>query len=454
MATAMMMEDGETLGKSLSLAEGKTKKIFQVAGVPECVRIVSKDDITAFNMKRHASIEGKGQLCNALTCGIFEFLRLCGIDSHYMQKLDNYSFMARKLQMIPIEFVARRVATGSFLTRNPGVPENTVFRPLLLETFLKDDAKSDPLITQEQILASDKFGLTRPQLNMMLETLKAVFEALELLWRESDCVLVDMKIEFGFDAGGAIWLGDVIDNDSWRLWPRGDKKHMKDKQLFRNATEINDEVVKNVHECYGWVNKAFDKAAGMTPQMTMSENGGTTANRVVVNLRKRSRVVIIMGSAADLAFCRDSIATPLATKYGIDATLRVCSAHKATSESLQLLAEFEYDCGVIIACAGRSNGLGAVLAGNSELPLINCPPPSLSAHQVNDIWSSLHVPSGIGSTTVIGGECAALAAAKIIAQHDGVVAARLRGHRFANVKKIFLADNAALKEDIRVPMAQ
>ena len=48
---------------------------------------------------------------------------------------------------------------------------------------------------------------------------------------------------------------------------------------------------------------------------------------------------------------------------------------------------------MLIAVAGRSNGLGPVLSGNTPLPVINCPPvkPENVAH---DIWSSLNVPSG------------------------------------------------------------
>lgn len=47
----------------------------------------------------------------------------------------------------------------------------------------------------------------------------------------------------------------------------------------------------------------------------------------------------------------------------------------------------------MIAVAGRSNGLGPVLSGNSTLPVINCPP--VKAEDIgHDIWSSLKVPSG------------------------------------------------------------
>lgn len=49
---------------------------------------------------------------------------------------------------------------------------------------------------------------------------------------------------------------------------------------------------------------------------------------------------------------------------------------------------------VFIAVAGRSNGLGPVISGNTAFPVINCPP--LKETEIErDIWSSLSTPSGI-----------------------------------------------------------
>lgn len=48
---------------------------------------------------------------------------------------------------------------------------------------------------------------------------------------------------------------------------------------------------------------------------------------------------------------------------------------------------------VLIAVAGRSNGLGPVLSGNTPLPVINCPP--FKPENISqDLWSSINVPSG------------------------------------------------------------
>lgn len=103
------------------------------------------------------------------------------------------------------------------------------------------------------------------------------------------------------------------------------------------------------------------------------------------------QAVIIMGSSADRAHC--SKIQQVCEGLGLPCEVRVCSAHKSTEETLKLIAEYE-GCGrdvVFIAVAGRSNGLGPVISGNSTLPVINCPP---SSDLTVDIWSSLRVPSG------------------------------------------------------------
>lgn len=76
----------------------------------------------------------------------------------------------------------------------------------LFSSFIQDDANNDPQWSDEQIIAV-KFDLNgvligRDEVDIMRKTTIAVFEMLEKYWATQDCVLVDMKIEFGISTKG------------------------------------------------------------------------------------------------------------------------------------------------------------------------------------------------------------------------------------------------------------
>ena len=58
----------------------------------------------------------------------------------------------KMVEIIPIEFIVRNVATGS-LTKRLGIEDGTVLNAPLFEYCLKDDALGDPLIAEEHIYA-------------------------------------------------------------------------------------------------------------------------------------------------------------------------------------------------------------------------------------------------------------------------------------------------------------
>lgn len=76
-----------------------------------------------------------------------------------------------------------------------------------------------------------------------------------------------------------------------------------------------------------------------------------------------------MGSLSDKEHCH-KIRTSC-QELGLNVDIRVSSAHKTTEETLEIVSGYESlnIKLVFIAVAGRSNGLGPVISGNTDYPV-------------------------------------------------------------------------------------
>jgi 5-(carboxyamino)imidazole ribonucleotide mutase len=154
------------------------------------------------------------------------------------------------------------------------------------------------------------------------------------------------------------------------------------------------------------------------------------------------KVVILMASERDLEFCRE-IAKHIKA-FGLECEFRVASAHKTPQKVLEILKEFEHEKIVYVTVAGRSNALSAFVDANTVKPVIACPPYSEKFGGA-DIYSSLRVPSGVGSLVTIEPEGAAVAAAKIFAVEDRALEKRVREYQNTKKKEIEKADESVRK---------
>ena len=154
------------------------------------------------------------------------------------------------------------------------------------------------------------------------------------------------------------------------------------------------------------------------------------------------KAVIVMGSERDLDFSRE-IAKYLKI-LGVPYEFRVASAHKTPEKVLEVIKEFEQEKTVYITVAGRSNALSAFIDGNTSKPVIACPPYSEKFGGA-DIYSSLRVPSGIGSVVTVEPEGAAIAAAKILALEDTALAANVKSYQEGKKKELEKANESVKK---------
>ena len=140
-----------------------------------------------------------------------------------------------------------------------------------------------------------------------------------------------------------------------------------------------------------------------------------------------AQVIIIMGSKGDLSHAQAVVKT--LKVLDITYEMRVCSAHKATQRLLAMLQGYEQAGSLVyITIAGRSNALSAVVDANTRYPVIACPPYS-DRYGGMDILSSLRLPSGIASPTILEPEGAALLAAKMLAFTDESLGRRLQDYK-------------------------
>ncbi len=154
------------------------------------------------------------------------------------------------------------------------------------------------------------------------------------------------------------------------------------------------------------------------------------------------KVIIMMGSERDLAFCQD-IAKYL-KQLGVDYEFRVASAHKTPEKVLAILRELEKTKIVYVTVAGRSNALSAFVDSNTSKPVIACPPYSDKFGGM-DVLSSLRVPSGVGSVVTVEPEGAAIAAVKILALADKSLLERVTDYQLKKKREIETANENIVK---------
>ncbi|MGQ9530421.1 MAG: AIR carboxylase family protein [Candidatus Bathycorpusculaceae bacterium] len=175
-------------------------------------------------------------------------------------------------------------------------------------------------------------------------------------------------------------------------------------------------------------------------------NGVTLLAFEMFGGKMKGKVIILMGSEGDFDFCQ-RIAEHLKV-LSVDYEFRVASAHKTPEKVLEILRSYEEENVVYVTVAGRSNALSAFVDANTSKPVIACPPYS-EKFSGADIYSSLRVPSGIGSVVTIEPEGAAIAAAKIFALENEGLARRVMEYQKLKKQEIERADETVKRKKLK-----
>ena len=210
---------------STEIIKGKVKTVFTTSE-PDKVLIQYEDRVTAGNGKKIDFPQGKGRVCMEISELLFKTLETYGISTHYLDTFPERIMSCKKVDIIPIEVVVRNVATGS-IVRQTTLEEGRIFNWPLVEYYLKDDEKDDPLLTEDRIRLMGEFPLRD-----MEQTSREVNGILSKIFRDIGLTLVDFKLEFGYDVDENLLLADELSPDGMRLWKEGTTESY-DKDLFR-----------------------------------------------------------------------------------------------------------------------------------------------------------------------------------------------------------------------------
>ena len=211
--------------------EGKAKILYEG---PEPGTLVQyfKDDATAFNAEKTATIEGKGVLNNRLSEFFMSGLNAIGVPTHFIRRINMREQLIRAVEIIPLEVIVRNYAAGS-MAKRLGLEEGTQLPRPIVEFSYKNDDLGDPLVPEEYIIA---FGwATQQDMDDIVALALRVNDFLSGMMMGVGIRLVDFKIEIG-----RVWDGDFmrlivadeISPDSCRLWDIETGRKL-DKDVFR-----------------------------------------------------------------------------------------------------------------------------------------------------------------------------------------------------------------------------
>ena len=222
----------------------------------DCVLVVASDRISAFDHVLSSEIPDKGRILTQLSLWWFEQLDVehhvlaSTVEGGVPSAVEGRAMICKKLDMFPVECIARGYLTGSGLAEykqsrtvcSIPLPEGLVDGSRLDEAIFTPSAKAevgehDENITYEAVV--DIVGVDVAE--RLRELTLKIYSRAEEVARGRGIILADTKVEFGFDVvTGTITLGDeVLTPDSSRFWdaatyepgraqPSFDKQYVRD----------------------------------------------------------------------------------------------------------------------------------------------------------------------------------------------------------------------------------
>ncbi|MHA7276909.1 phosphoribosylaminoimidazolesuccinocarboxamide synthase [Arthrobacter sp. Hz1] len=232
---------------------GKVRDLYSpLTGPEDRVLVVASDRISAYDFVLSSEIPDKGRVLTQLSLWWFE--QLIEVPNHVLStevphEVAGRGMICSKLEMFPVECIARGYLTGSGLLeyRSAGtvcslpLPAGLEDGSRLESALFTPSAKAAVGEHDENIAYDDVVATVGARVAEELRRLTlAIYGRAEEIARSRGIILADTKVEFGLSADGQITLGDeVLTPDSSRFWDAalyapGQAQPSFDKQFVRD----------------------------------------------------------------------------------------------------------------------------------------------------------------------------------------------------------------------------
>ena len=207
---------------------GKTKNVYALDN-GNCL-LKFKDDCTGkdgvFDPGENSvglTIDGVGDVNLRMSIYFFEKINAAGIKTHYVSA----NLADTTMEVLPakvfgngLEVICRNRAVGSFIRRYGALIESGAKLPSYVETTLKDDAKGDPLITKDALVAIGV--MTEQQYEDLKDMTQKITKIVADDLAEKGMELYDIKFEFGYAPDGSVMLIDEVASGNMRVYKDGE----------------------------------------------------------------------------------------------------------------------------------------------------------------------------------------------------------------------------------------
>ena len=388
---------------------GKVRDTYEID--QEKALVVSTDGLSIFDFVLNALVPEKGMILTAMSHFWFKFLR-GALRTHFIaagRKIDDYlpaelcgntdlqsrAMVVRRLQMYPVEFIARGYLTGSGLAEYKR--SGTVCGHKLPPVGLQDGDKLPQILDTPTTKAEEGHdealdaAAIRAMYPYETKALLDVFKLVASFAEKRGILFADTKLEFGFDGGGQVALGDEVatpDSSRWwnhLTWLEGRKAEERrappplDKQLVRawgieqgvnkfdprspehvaqvHALMVPEHLIRATTQTYRYI---FWRLFARTVENYFGCELGVSLPR------KKKRVSIVFGSESDIKSMPIALHL-LDDKYSLqDGFLEKPSVHVVSCHRnpVELDSFASSGCGgadVVIVAGGKAFALPGVL---------------------------------------------------------------------------------------------